>query len=302
MTPDLTVTPADLADLTTGRHAVATDDAVWRVEGPGATACLQGLVTNDLEGGTVPSLRYAAVLTPKGMIVSPLWIRRDAVGFWLVVPADGAVPLRALLGRSLPPRLARLIDRSDEFAAWRCFGDLDGPDADGLDLAIPDERAPFDAMVIGSRETTPAALEEAGWRPASAVLARLAEVLGGWPALGREIDGKTLPQEVGFDDLEGVKHDKGCYVGQETVARIHFRGHPNRILRAMVGSGPVPAERSVLLADREVGQVATLVACGDRWLATSKLRREVATGDTVTVGGREAAVASLPVDPATLAP
>lgn len=270
-----------------------SDDVVWRVEGPGATACLQGLVTNEIDHVALPSLRYGAVLTPKGMIVTTLWIRRDTEGFWLVVPAAGAAPLGEVLRRSLPPRLAKVTDPGETVRSWRLFGTLD--DDTGLDLAVPDARAPFAALAIGDPSHTAATLADAGWQPAEPVVAHLAELLGGWPQVGSEIDERTLPQEVGFDALEGVKHDKGCYVGQETVARIHFRGHPNRTLRAMPGTGELPDDDTVVAGGKSVGTVTTLAQCGQRWLATAKLRREVAGGDTVMVGGRPAEVREFPV-------
>ncbi len=300
MIPDLTISAEQIALLGHGRHAVATPDAVFRIEGPGAVACLQGIVTNEVEKVVIPSLRYGAVLTPKGMIVTPLWIRRDVEGFWLVVPPEGHAPLQSLLARSFPPRLAKVTDRSDAVTAWRLFGHITEADVE-LDLAMPDEKAPFAAMAIGPSADMLETLAAKGWLAGEPTLARLAEVLGGWPALGHEIDEKTLPQEVGFDSLDGVKHDKGCYVGQETVARLHFRGHPNRTLRAVIGDGTPPGDAVLRSGEKSVGTIATLITVGNRWLATAKIRREVSTGDTVLLGGRELRVIDFPIDPMTLA-
>src|SRR6266702_809001 len=61
----------------------------------------------------------------------------------------------------------------------------------------------------------------------------LSRVLAGWPGLASEVDEKTIPQEVRFDEIGGVSYTKGCYTGQETVSRLHFRGHANRNLRGL---------------------------------------------------------------------
>src|SRR5204863_149594 len=71
-------------------------------------------------------------------------------------------------------------------------------------------------------------LAAAGAVEAEPAMLELARILAGWPRLGAEVDDKTIPQEVRFDEIGGVSYTKGCYTGQETVARLHFRGHANR--------------------------------------------------------------------------
>ena len=98
-----------------------------------------------------------------------------------------------------------------------------------------------------------------------------------------------------------MKHDKGCYVGQETVARLHFRGHPNRTLRAVIGEGAPPTQAEVHGEDRAVGSISTLALIDDRWVGMAKLRREVEDGATVTVDGRPGTVAPFPLELQALA-
>lgn len=295
MTPHVAVSRAELAGASDGPTAIARGDAVLHVAGPGAETCLQGVLTNDLVKGT-PSLVWGAVLTPKGMIITDLWVRRSSeTEFWLVVPEAGRDALLAVLARSFPPRLAKVTDRSAEFGAWWLSGPLPSG-LDSADVAVPTGPAPFGALALLRREGAPARLEQAGCRIVPAAVGDAIAVLAGWPAVGREIDEKTLPQEVRFDELQGVKYDKGCYVGQETVARLHFRGHPNRTLRAMRGDGDLPDGPAIIAAEgKEVGTIATLLTVGPTWIATAKVRREVATGDAVTVGGRGAVVEEFPV-------
>lgn len=293
-TPDLMLTPAMLADVGTRPIAIARGDAVFRVEGPGAVDCVQGIFTNDIAKGALPMLRWGAALTPKGMIVTDFWVLRTDECCWLVVPEAGRESLQALLARSFPPRLAKVTDRSAELGAWWLVG---GDRIAAATSAAPDGPAPFDRLALVEREHDRDALEAAGFQVAPVLLGDALALLTGRPSLGREIDDKTLPQEVRFDELVGVRYDKGCYVGQETVARVHFRGHPNRTLRAMTGNAPPPADPTITDAGgREVGTIATLAVIGARWIASARLRREIATGDTVKVGGRSAEVREFPID------
>lgn len=294
MQPHLSITEGELVALRAGSTAIARRDAVIRVEGPGAEACLQGVLTNDLVKGA-PALLWGAVLTPKGMIITDLWVRRGKDGFWLIVPPAGKDALLGVLARSFPPRLAKVTDLSDELAAWWLVGEVPGV-PDGVDVAHPDGPAPFAALALAERSTGSEHLREAGCAITSEAVGDMLAVLGGWPVVGREIDEKTLPQEVRFDELNGVKYDKGCYVGQETVARLHFRGHANRMLRSMSGSGELPEDPAITDANgKEVGSVATLATVGTHWFATGKVRREVAVGDPVTVGGRRTVLGDFPV-------
>ncbi|MEO8478175.1 MAG: tRNA-modifying protein YgfZ, partial [Gemmatimonadota bacterium] len=127
-------------------------------------------------------------------------------------------------------------------------------------------------------------------------------MLAGWPRVGREIDDKTLPQEVRFDALASVAYDKGCYVGQETVARLHFRGHANRTLRAVVGQGVGPASDVAEDVERKtVGRLTSLARIGSHWMALARVRREVESGEAVRVGEQEASVRDLPLTEAMIA-
>ena len=124
-----------------------------------------------------------------------------------------------------------------------------------------------------------------------------AAILAGWPTLGREIDERTLPQEARYDEIGGVSYTKGCYTGQETVARIHFRGHVNRQLRGLVLEGAEPlTNRALMLAGKEVGHVKSAMSVDDRVLALGMIRREVETGAVISAGDRAARVSRLPFE------
>jgi folate-binding protein YgfZ len=311
---------ARLDRLRRGAVLVLGEPAVFRVEGPAALTCLQGLLTNDLDKPGDHSLTYGALLTPKGAIVVDYWVFREPDRFALVAPIEGRLASHELFRRQLPPRLARITDATGQVeAAWllgsQAFAALARspikpiPDAAGrtvaldyadgrLLLGLAPETAPFAAVAVGPRTAIrdlAEALAGVGVEQGTPEDAEAARILAGWPALGAEIDQRTLPQEVRYDELGGVSYTKGCYVGQETVARLHFRGHTNRELRGLVWRGAAPLEGdAVTAAGRAVGTVRSTLVLDDRLLGLSPIRREVPLGNEVEAGGRAARVVTLP--------
>jgi folate-binding protein YgfZ len=108
------------------------------------------------------------------------------------------------------------------------------------------------------------------------------------------MDAETMPQEAGIND-RAVSFTKGCYVGQETVARLHYRGKPNRHLRGLRLSEPAERGAEIVFADKPVGRVgSTCVSPGLGPIALALVRREAEPGATVEVGGAPAEVVALP--------
>lgn len=297
LTPHVALTDEQFAAFRTQRHAVAIDDAVFRVEGPGAIDCLQGLLTNDVVKPAKDTAVWGAFLTPKGMIVTDAWVLRDERGAWVLVPAAMRQEMQKLFARTIPPRLATVADRSDDTRVrWLCGGAP--PATSDAETFSPQGVAPFTALVL-THDAAPAdaRLGQHGWNSAPAGYADVAKLLLGWPSLGREIDERTLPQEVRFDELGGVRYDKGCYTGQETVARLHFRGHTNRVLRGVCWApGDRPTDTAVSDGEKVVGTLRTIAQLGDRTLALAIIRRELALGDSVRAGESEGVVVEPPFD------
>jgi folate-binding protein YgfZ len=316
---DLTLDRDRLERVRREAAVVVDRPAVFRVTGPGALTCLQGLFTNDLEKSGDESLVYGAMLTPKGMIVTDAWIARHGAALTLVAPARGREAVRAIFQRGLPPRLARAEDTTDASAVAWILGErgfhtlvqsgIRAPDTAGrvleqggardpLLVALAPEGAPFAALVAGpvqEVETAGRRLQLAGALRGDEDELHAARILAGWPALGAEIDERTLPQEVRYDEIGGVSYTKGCYTGQETVARLHFRGHTNRELRGLAWREPgAPEGRSVLAGDKEVGTVRSTLTVDGRTLGLAIMRREVEPGAEVVAGGRGAMVVRLP--------
>src|SRR5687768_8857529 len=107
---DLTLDRDRFAEVRHGAVVVTTEPSVFRVQGPGALTCLQGLLTNDLVKPGDDSLVYGALLTPKGALVVDYWVIRQADGLTLIAPRSGHEASLELFRRQLPPRLARVTD------------------------------------------------------------------------------------------------------------------------------------------------------------------------------------------------
>jgi folate-binding protein YgfZ len=140
------------------------------------------------------------------------------------------------------------------------------------------------------------ALVAAGARPVSEAAGEIVRVEHGRPRYGVDLDDAVIPQEAGLNE-RAVSFTKGCYVGQETVARLHYRGRPNRHLRGLRLSGPVVSGEELRLGERTVGRVGSAVVSPELGpIALALVRREVDPGATVTVGesGLSAEVAELP--------
>jgi len=236
--------------------------------------------------------------------------------------------------RALPPRLAQPRDQSPEVAVFRLAGPQALVVAQTAGLVLPSapgrvtrpaagapawavarasEQAPFTLQITAPASEAARVTERltaAGALAAGAAALECARILAGWPRLGAEVDDKTIPQEVRFDELNGVSYTKGCYTGQETVSRLHFRGHVNRYLRGLLfDAEPADGSTGVVHLDREAGRVTSVmwapeprIAGGGRWVGLAILRREVGPGAIVRAGGRDARVVELPFATPFIAP
>src|SRR2546427_1419178 len=116
------VSPARLAALRTGAVMAQAEAAVVTLTGPGAVTAAQGLLTNDVDKPGDGAFVYGALLTPKGMIVVDAWVARLGATMSFAIAAQGRERGLAIFTRSVPPRLARLADRTAELAVYRLAG------------------------------------------------------------------------------------------------------------------------------------------------------------------------------------
>jgi tRNA-modifying protein YgfZ len=275
--------------------------------GAEAKALLSGQVTNDVDALTPGSGCYAALLTNKGKMLADLRVLDTAQELWLDTERVGLQALFDTLRRGAVGWQAQLHKRTLEqallslvgpHAAEAAGGGL-GPEhanrpaqlggADVLlvatDLGVDVVCAAPDADRVRRTLDVPEVPEAA---------AEVLRVESGRPRYGVDLDEGTIPQEAGLNE-RAVSFTKGCYVGQETVARLHYRGKPNRHLRGLRLSAPVPTGTPLLLGEREVGRVGSSVVSprfGPIGLAV--VRREAAVGDELSAGDARAVVAELP--------
>ncbi len=139
-------------------------------------------------------------------------------------------------------------------------------------------------------------LADTGAAEVSEEAAEILRVEAGRPRFGLDMGAESMPAEAGITE-RAVNFEKGCYIGQEPVARLHYRGKPNRRLRGLRLSAPAERGAPLRLGDREVGAIGT--ACLSPALgpiALAVIRREASAGDRLTVGddGRTAEVVELP--------
>jgi folate-binding protein YgfZ len=146
--------------------------------------------------------------------------------------------------------------------------------AAGIDLFVP----------AAERERVHDALLGAGAVEVSPAAAEILRIEAGRPRFGAEMGTETMPAEAGIVE-DAVSFTKGCYIGQETVARLHYKGKPNRHLRGLRLSAPAQPGASARLGEKEVGRLGgTAVSPALGPIALAILRREAEPGTTVAVG------------------
>jgi tRNA-modifying protein YgfZ len=279
--------------------------------GPAAKEFLGGQVTNDVEGLTPGTGCYAAFLTNKGKMLGDL--RVLDLGAELFVDTERATlqGLFNLIRRGLIGWDAVLEKRTVERgllsligpAAWEVAGIEPLPEEHinravtvagvaavavatdvGVDLIC--DAADTDRLIGVLRAAGAAAVDEAA--------AEIVRVEHGRPRYGVDLDDTVIPQEAGLNE-RAVSFTKGCYVGQETVARLHWRGKPNRHLRGLRLSEPVEPGTELRLGDRAVGVVGSSVVSPRLGpIALALVRREAEPGAALTAGAARADVVTLP--------
>jgi tRNA-modifying protein YgfZ len=250
--------------------------AFLRVAGPDAAAFLQRLVSNDVEALAAGESCEALLLTPKARVIAPLRILRRADGDFLLLTE---------------PELAERVRR--ELLRFRLASRVEvEPEAHESVLVLggeaPPGAVPNADYGIPAYELLDAAAPD-GASPAAEEEVELLRIEARSPRWGRELDDRVLPAEAGLVERT-ISFTKGCYPGQEPVARLHYRGHANRGLRVLELEGEeLPAyDAEVHLGEKGVGRVTSAVAVGGRVRALGYVRRDVPEDAAMTVEGRRA--------------
>src|SRR4051812_20377755 len=277
-----------------------------RLTGGDAAEYLQGQVTNDVEGLAPCEGCYAALLSHKGKMVADMRVLRGPDFIWLDTEAAS---LPVMLRNAQMYGIGRDVRAEDVTGAYAILS-LIGPAArDALDAGPPatehawveGEHGMYVATDVGVDVICPAADADAvraalGVEPVSEDAAECLRIESGRPRLGIDVGSETIPEEAGLNE-RAVSFTKGCYVGQETVARLHYKGKPNRHLRGLRLSESAETGDEVRSDDRALGTVGSATVSPIHGpIALAVLRREAAPGDTVKVGATaaDAVVTDLP--------
>jgi folate-binding protein YgfZ len=241
------MTPEALTADLLGNGPFARDDAPFRLlelRGPDAGDFLQRLCSQDVLRLAPGAAAPAAFLDSKGKLLATCLVARVAESFWLEVPAEQEERLAALLDRyHFTEKLT--IARHPELRCREVVATL--PPRDGIARPVVGQGLMLEIqrLGVGFQRTHAAALDDAGTSaPLSPELADCLRLLAGFVRVGVETEPATLLLETGLDDH--CSTTKGCYTGQEIVARIHTYGHVNRrlcLLELPAGpaiTGPLP--------------------------------------------------------------
>ena len=279
------------------------------IRGAEAAEFLQGQVTNDVEALEPGHGCYAALLDHKGKLRADMRVLRGSDWLWVDTEPSGLAPLAKTCQTYSLGRDVTHEDVSEQRAILSLIGprgravlEVEPPPAEHS--FVEGEHGLYVATDLGvdvicdADEVDPvrAALDV---EVVSEEAAECVRIESGRPRFGIDAGTDTLPQEAGLNE-RAVSFEKGCYVGQETVARLHYKGKPNRRLRGLRLSAPARRDDPIVFGEKQVGTIGS--ACQSPRLgelALAIVRREAADGDTVLVGESKApaVLVELPFEP-----
>jgi folate-binding protein YgfZ len=315
------------------REAVALHDATYRealrITGEDRASFLHGMVTQEVKGLAAGAATYAAMITVKGSMVGDARILRREADLLLDVEPGMGSKVREFLEKFLISEDAELHDASGELGVLRLLGprtaDLLGAALGGPFAPLPQDAtraatlAGQEVLLVGSTRVEPHGVDllvprsglEAVWKalvaagPASGLKPlgwRALEVLrveAGVPRFGQDMVETTIPLEANL--THAISYNKGCYIGQEVIARATFRGHMNRKLTGLLLGATEAAPGTELKKDgKKVGWLTTVVRSPRQGqsVALGYVHRDHLEPGTVLVvgdGPAEATVAALPL-------
>jgi folate-binding protein YgfZ len=282
------------------------------VRGADGAEFLQGQLTNDVEALEADTGCYAALLDRKGHMQADMRVLRLGTGdLWLDTEPETAGTVERHLRMYSVGREVEIADASSEWSIVSVIGpraaEVAGSppllaehaqrhyEREGLEILAVATDVGLDLIVRAEvSDELRELLDRSEAVEVSEAAAEILRVESGRPRFGREMTTATIPQEAGIAE-RAVSFTKGCYIGQETVARLHYKGKPNRHLRGLRLESPAADGDPITLGDREVGRIGTAVLSPARGpIALAVIRREAEPGARVEVG--EPGVAAEVVD------
>ena len=242
------------------------------VSGPEAADFLERMVSNEVVSLEPGEARRALLLTPKSRIVATLRVVREGPdAFLLITEAELAEVVASTLLRARFAAKCEIAVRP--FHGYLHLGQAEGVPNDDYGVEAYESWGEEERKAAPADELEPLRIEAAT------------------PAWGKELDEKVLPAEAGLDETH-ISFTKGCYPGQEPIARLHYRGHPNRRLRVLTVESASPGDE-ILHGEKTVGRVTSAVP----GRALGYVRREVPDDAELRIGGAEARLHLTPPRP-----
>jgi folate-binding protein YgfZ len=295
------------------------------VTGSEAAEYLQGQLTNDIEVLEPGEGCYAALLDRKGHMQADMRVlnlsavplpgipgERNSAAVWVDTEPEALAAARRHLDTYKIGREVAVEDVSERYSILSLIGprsvDLAGSPALPEHTSEPVSLEGVESLAVGTAlgidliapaadgERLRATLAAAGAPEVDPVAAEIIRVEAGTPRFGSEMDTATMPAEAGIV-AAAVNFEKGCYIGQETVARLHYKGKPNRHLRGLRLSAPAGPGATLSLGDKEVGRLgSSCISPVHGPIGLAIVRREAEPGAELLVGedGVTARVVDLP--------
>lgn len=299
------------------------------VSGPDAVEYLQGQLTNDLEGLAPGEGCYTALLDRKGHIQADMRVLRPSgvpsapdgdrantgsadAPIWIDTEPEALETVRRHLETYKIGRQVEVADATAELAILSLIGprsaEVAGAPPLGRHRCEPLRSAGVECLAVGARDgidlvaAAAARLRKAllakGAPEVGAEAAEILRIEAGEPRFGAEMGPQTMPAEADIVEA-AVSFEKGCYIGQEPVARLHYKGRPNRRLRGLRLSAPAAPGAALLHGEKEVGRLGSAcVSPAHGPIGLAIVRREAEPGAELAVGedGVTARLVELPFD------
>lgn len=279
-----------LQDLLEGRIAVPLSPrAVWKFTGADRVRYLNGQVTHDVTQLRPGRALHAAVCNAKGKMEGDVWITATDDALWVDAPPELRETLGARLERYIIADDVTVEDLSDQVSGIHLLKEpatAARPPVHSTRFRLPG----VDFWKLGPLDTS--------WPLAPGKLVETLRIQQGVPSWGREMTAQMLPPEAGLD-RDAISYSKGCYIGQEVIARIKSKGHVNKKLARIssaAGDPPAALPSTVFHDGIETGFLTSACAHPDGagWIGLGIVKRELAeAGGTVDISGHPATVSPL---------
>lgn len=273
--------------MSQAKIALLDDRGVVRVTGEDATAFLDNLVTNDVTGMAPGTARFAALLTPQGKILFDFFVVRVADGYLLDVARDKAAELAKRLTLYKLRAKVAIDDVSAGYqvgVAWRAAQD---PIRDGALFYADPRSEKLGFRFIAIADYAPTTLSSVGTEP-TATDYHAHRIALGIPEGGRDYAyGDAFPHEVNMDRLNGVSFTKGCFVGQEVVARMQHKTVVRKRVTRVEAADPLTSGAEVNVGDAVIGSIGSV--SGNQGMALLRLDRVIEAldkGEPILAGGQ----------------